>query len=253
MSIEEYPATTPNGTKYSGIFNVVLIAHDPYAKLFDKTIEFGDTTGAYEQTGLIPEEMMPAAPTGNEDWFLVYNPGTERCGLTVKLAGSTGKEGSVKLYNEATGQTCTAMYLTDELTTDADMWVEIDGENMETRWQGSVTSEIDYRYHDDGYLSLVPGTPFVKDVVVSYTQGSGAVTSSAGEFDDEMLGQYIFLNGDWRLITLVRNGQEMEVAWLADASANESTVIATMNRITVTKTDGATLSKLEYDFQPKVR
>lgn len=253
MSIDEYPVVTVNGTRYSGIFKLSMIAHDPHAKLFEKTIEFGDTSGAYDETGLIPEEMMPAAPTTDGSWFLAYNPGTERCGLTVRIAGDTGEDGSVVLYNEATGQTCTVKYLTKELTTDAGMWVEIDGAQMETRWQGAATSEIDYRHHDDGYLALVSGMPAVKDIVVSYVQGGGAVSSPDGRFDDEMTGQYIFLNGDWRLITLVRNPFEMEVAWTADATANENTVVATMNRITVTKTGGATLSKLEIDYQPKVR
>lgn len=253
MNIEEYPATTQNGTRYSGIFNVTMVAYDPFAKLFDKTIEFGDTTGAYEETGLIPEEMMPATPTPESEWFLAYNPGTEKCAATVRIAGNTGEDGSVALYNEATGQTCTVKYLTDELTTDAGMWVEVDGETMETRWRGAATSEIDYRYHDDGYLSLVSGMPAVKDIVVSYVQGDGAVNSIDGSFEDGMEGQYIFLNGDWRLITLIRNPFEAEVAWTADATANENTVVATMNRITVKKTGGATLSKLEIDYQPKVR
>ena len=253
MKIEEYPASTADGMRYSGIFNVVFIAYDPKARLFDKSIVFGDTTGAYGETGLIPEDMMPKAPAVDAESFLLYNPGTENTGLVLKVAGDTGEEGYVSFVNESTGQTCTLMYLTDELTTNAGMWVEADGEKMEVRWAGAVTSEIDYRYHDDGYLMLEPADPIDKDIVVSYVAGDGAVTCTEAAFTEEMEGMYIFLHGDWRLITLVRNPMEMEVAWTADATSNENTVIAHLNKILVRKSEGVTLSKLEVDYQPKVR
>lgn len=124
---------------------------------------------------------------------------------------------------------------------------------METRWQGAATSEIDYRYHDDGYLTLEPANPMAKDIVVSYVSGDGEVSCAEASFTEEMEGMYIFLCGDWRLITLVRNPTSMEVAWTADTTSNEKTVIAHLNKILVHKSNGVALSKLEVDYQPKVR
>lgn len=251
MSIEEYPVTTQNGMKYSGIFTVTLIAFEPFGKLTEKTIAFGDTSGAYEETGLLPEDMMPAAPTPDAETFMVYNPGTEKCGLILKLGGETGKK-TVTFTNEATAQKCTVTGLTDVLTTDSSMWVEVDGERMQTRYGGAATSEINYLYHDDGYITLVPAEP-VKDLAVAYEAGSGTVRSLDGSFEKDMEGKYIYVEGDWRKVSLVRDEWEMETIWRAAATGSESTTVAAVNRITITRETGATLSRIDIDYQPKVR
>lgn len=249
---EEYPVTTAEGVRYSGIFTPKFIAFDPAAKLMMKAYRDGDSRQAYEETGLIPENAMPPAPTVDSSSFLVYNPGTEKCGLIVRIAGNTG-DGNVTFKNETTGQKCVVMNLTDELTTDASMWVELDGEKHQTLWKGSAEGEIDYRYHDDGYISLVPAMPFEKEVPVSYEAGSGKVYCPDGKFDEAMVGTYIYLNEDWHEVLHVINSNEMEVLWQPNTSAAENAIIAALNRIRIEKSDGVKLSRLEIDYVPKVR
>lgn len=179
---------------------------------------------------------MPMEPTVASTEFLVYNPGTERCGLILQVAGD-GIDGTTVFHNEATNQTCTVMALSDTMTTDLQKWIELDGERQTTFLRSLSTSQIDYRFHDDGYISLAPAD-CEKGVQVSFTSGSGTIHGSG--FRNNMTGRYIYLDGDWRLITFVRNSGELEVAYRAKDTGSVSTVIALLNRITVTKSEGVT-------------
>ena len=123
---------------------------------------------------------------------------------------------------------------------------------MQVFWKGDATSEIDYSYHDDGYISLEPAMPVVKEVPVTYSAGSGTVHSNGG-FTSQMAGQYMQIGGDWRHITFVRSPDEAEIVWQPSEDGSEKAIIATLNRITVTKGEGVTLTKLEIDYHPKVR
>ena len=121
MKIDEYPVTTPDGMKYSGVFTVNLIAHRPEAVLETVVADGGDV---YERTGVLPAEYMPEAPKTNANEFLVYNPGDVKTGLTLKVAG----KGAATFTNMTTGQTCRVVGLTDEMTTNAAKWIEVNGD-----------------------------------------------------------------------------------------------------------------------------
>ena len=123
---------------------------------------------------------------------------------------------------------------------------------MQVFWKGEATSEIDYSYHDDGYISLAPAEPVVKDVEVTYSRSSGTVRS-AGAFHESMTGQYMQIGGDWRRILFVRSVDEAEVLWQPESDGKGSAIIATLNRITVTRDAGVKLTKLAIDYHPKVR
>lgn len=112
MSIREYPVSTTDGTKYSGIFSIRFIAHDPCAYLLEKTADSDDGSGLCDTTDVIPADRMPAPPKVDDNVFLVYNPGTRRCGLNLRVAGDSG-EGKINFHNETTNQSCTLLGLTD--------------------------------------------------------------------------------------------------------------------------------------------
>lgn len=246
LKIDEYPVTTPDGVRYSGIFTIYFVAYEPAAVLEVITADSGEV---FEQTNAIPAAYMPAVPTTDSTEFFVYNPGDVETGLTIRVAG----EGEVTFTNVASGQICKVVGLTDVLTTDAGKWITIDGEKLQTRYEGNATSEVNYAYHDDGYLSLIPGNAGKKFFSVSYIAGEGSVMCDTPAFQVEDIGKYIYLAGDWREIIYVQDEYTAETRWLAETSGTDVTMLAEMNRILVTRGDGAILSKLEIEYQPKVR
>lgn len=131
-------------------------------------------------------------------------------------------------------------------------WVEVDGETMQVFYKGNATSKIDFSYHEDGYISLAPATPAEKSIHVSYKPNSGTVTSD-GEFYETMVNQYMHIGGDWRRILFVRSPDEAEIQWLPKEEGTQRVIIATLNRITIKRGEGARLTYLDIDYHPKVR
>ena len=248
IQIEEYPASTADGMRYSGIFTVGLTAYDPWAVLNERSAEAGD---AYDRTGLIPEWRMPAEPNTESTDFMVYNPGDAECGLIIRIAGNIPDGGKVDFHNEATGQTCTVVGLTNELTTDAGMWVEIDSEKMTVTHVGAAQKKTDYGYHDDGYIVLAPGEAEKESLHVLYDT-YGSVFCEEG-FADDIVGKYIHVAGDWREVIHRTDDHTVETRWISVEDGEDDAIVAVLNRIVITKSEGVELSKLEIDYQPKVR
>lgn len=134
----------------------------------------------------------------------------------------------------------------------AQKWVEVDGENMQVLYKGNASSKVDFSYHDDGYITLAPASPVEKSMYVSYKASSGTVTCKGG-FDESMEGQYMHIGGDWRRILFVRSEDEAEIQWNPTESATQRVIVATLNRITITRGEGARLTYLDIDYHPKVR
>lgn len=215
------------------------------------TAEEGEESEQYELTDCISLLMMPASPLASENSFLVYNPGSEKCGLTLRVAGEANG-GKVTFANEATGQKCTLSGFTASVTSDVGKWIEVNGETLQVKLKGAATAEAGYIYHDDGYIFLRPADA-EKGIAVEYKKGSGTITSLDGQFREDMLGKYIYLDSGWRKIDYVYSEDKIETVWRAEANGSEDTIVAAMNRITVTKDSGVNLSMLEIDYKPKVR
>ena len=74
-----------NGT-YSGTFSVSFVAEDPFGYLMRKSNNGTEDDNAEDYCNLIDASKMPAAPTTLSRVFDVYNPGTESCGMRIKIA-----------------------------------------------------------------------------------------------------------------------------------------------------------------------
>lgn len=110
-----------------------------------------------------------------------------------------------------------------------------------------IERRLAFELHDGGYITLAPSLPFEEEFTVSYTSGSSTIT---GRFAEYMVGQYIYLDGEWLKMIRMISDTEMVVSKALTKTATEETVVVTMNEISIT---GGTLTLLEMEFNPKVR
>lgn len=192
--------------------------------------------GAENEVLLLPPEMMNG--TGPDGAALLYNPGTEAVPMIIQVAGNTT---DLIISNKTTGQKCIIHPLTEGVT------IEVNGETGRVERIGE-TKTLAFDLHDGGYISLAACTPYVEDVRIRYTAGSSTI-GSAGLFTTEMVGQYVYLNGQWRKLTAWANENEMNIHTTMETSGEEETKIVTMNEIAI---EGIP-SMLKFDYEPRVR
>ncbi len=111
-------------------------------------------------------------------------------------------------------------------------------------------SELDYSFHDYGYIVISPSVNATMGVTVGYTSGSTTVTSDR-KFNADMVGMYIYIGGEWREITDFTDVSHITVENALPQTGTTATNIVRMNHITVDAT--GTLTKLEMTCAPRVR
>ena len=73
---------------YSGTFSMTFTAPDPFGYLTDISHASEEDVAAMRSyCGVLREDQMPKEPDGSTETFLVYNCGTEPCGLNIALCG----------------------------------------------------------------------------------------------------------------------------------------------------------------------
>ncbi len=226
---------------YSGTFQVTFSAYKPFGYLKEKTYQDYDYTNAEAYCGILEESYMPAKPTTQSRSFLVYNPGTKPCDTVLKIGGS----GTNLLISNATNGTKCAIS-----SLPASGYLEIDSEIGTVYAVSGSSKTLDFSYHDEGYLTLVPYLPRNYGVIASMTSGSAVIALSNYVPKAKDVGRYIYLNGAWRKITQVNTGT-ITVSNTMTASGMEETKIVTMNEITISGAS-LTLTTLDQDYRPKI-
>lgn len=264
VTLEDHMQIACDGSiRYQGIMTIRLKAYDPFGRLMPDacvndvpvvgtaivgvSIAAEVTTKADDETIILLKAMMPSPNYPlNQSSFYVYNPGTERTPLTIRIAG-TASDGLIT--NITNGTKCAVKGMTNGNTTDVGKSVVINAETGRVTLLGSLDEQLAFDMHDYGYIWLDPCVPFLRDAEVSYTNGSKTVTSS-GLFTEEMAGRFIYLNGEWRKIETVESADSMTLTANMNANGSETTQIVTMNEI---RFDGFTLTTLEMEYTPRMR
>ena len=167
-----------NGS-YSGTFTIKFVAEDPFGYLTRKSGITDDHAEDY--CGIIATANMPAAPTTNSLNFDVYNPGTEPCGLSIKLSGSCSHP--IRFYNELNNTRCVISSLPSN-----NLYLDIDADtgNIITYLSNpNVGAESGFAYHDRGFVRLEPcevvnNTMTVNHIIIQEqnTQGNWVTPST---------------------------------------------------------------------------
>lgn len=138
------------GESHSGTVTITFNAYEPFGYLTRKAnghYEADDNAEAY--CHLISVDDMPPEPTTSDTAFDIYNPGTEECGLSIDISGTTSNP--IRFYNEANGTYCSFCSLPS-----SGLHVQINGDTgMVIAYEdGSSEYENGYGYHDKGIVKL---------------------------------------------------------------------------------------------------
>ena len=177
----------------------------------------------------------------------MYNPGTEAAHTVIRIAGDVGS--GMLIRNLTTGQRCKIVDLKADSLLDGQM-LELDSYLGQTRTVLGEHVEMAFPFHDEGYITLAPCTPFVRSLRVNYTANSNIITSDGG-FLPHMEGQFVYLGG-WKKIRLVSSENRAVISEIMAESGSSETPIVTMNEIEISG-NGLDLSRLEIEYTPRVR
>lgn len=176
-----HPGKIPVGNWYldtdeshSGTVTITFVAYEPFGYLTRKYNAPGSPDdGAENYCNIISVSEMPPAPTTSSTSFDVYNPGTEECGLSIEISGSTSNP--FRFFNNANGTMC----VFGSLPTN-NLHVLVDGD---TGYVGMANGTNGYAYHDKGIVKLSPTTGR-DDVPFEYTGLNGTLYGFIlGEYD----------------------------------------------------------------------
>ena len=141
-----------NNDTHSGTVTITLKAYEPFGHMLRKyNTSNSPDDGAEDYTNILDGDDMPAVPTVDDTSFDIYNPGTEACGLTIELEGST--DNPIRFFNDNNKSFCAFEGLPGN-----NMHIMIDGETgfVSTFISGSSEPENGYPYHDKGVVRLDP-------------------------------------------------------------------------------------------------
>ena len=116
----------------------------------------------------------------------------------------------------------------------------------------SSPDEFVFEYHDLGYITLAPCTPYKRDIVTGYTRDSNVITNKAVNFTEEWVGKYILLNGRWVRVIHITDAGHAVINEYMGKTGTDTTMLVTMNQIAIEGED-VTLTKFELDYVPLVR
>lgn len=242
---------------HSGTFSIELTAYEPFATVSVPYIPTNETADVdpvalatvSDELMVLQEAQMPPAPTAASTEFLMYNCGTEYAHTVLRAAG----EGDVTLTNLTTGQVCVVKGLTSAATTQLNKYVELDSKTGRTLLVGAADTVLDYSYHDYGYIVISPCAQYKRSMNIRSAASSTTITSDGGEFEDWMIGMYVYIGGAWHEIKDVMTPETARIDTTMQSAQTVDTPVVVMNRIQVTLSSGGSLSKLEMTCTPRVR
>ena len=243
IEIRQYNHRTNGETLYSGTFTITFRCYDPFGKLYMPSFVSSASPAILAETGVLYTDMILPTPSPSDIGFLVYNAGTERAPLIIRLAGDVGVDG-LSIENETTGQACKIIGL-KEAEIPPGAYLEINSETGQVWLVNGIGRELAFHYHDMGYLHAAPCKPFVRSLTVMHTAGERLITSDS-EFTPEMAGQYVFLSGAWMEIRAVNDVSHAQLRNVAVVSEITDTPVATMNKIWL-RGDNVSLTRIEVE------
>lgn len=234
---------------FSGTFEITFSAYHPYACFKYSDNDLSTNERLIAETGAIPNGYMPPAVSVTDSDALIYNPGTEIGHSIIRIAGKIGGS-DLTITNAANGSKCTIKH---GFTTGEGQYLEINSMTGRVELISIDDRELNFAFHDDGYITFVPCFPFYRSVDVETTANNREIISTKNEFTSDMLGSYILLNEIWVYIGEVKSAQKAVLNTPATATASVSTPIVKMNYLTINKALDAEFTKFEILCIPEVR
>ena len=250
IEFKDYLQTDMSKKLYSGTFTITFTAYNPFAELLWETADgHEDDEWAMVETGLLKSEQMPPAVSTEDTTCLIYNPGTETGHSIIRFAGKTGSS-NFEIYNGATGDKCVIRNGFE--TADGEHY-ELHSETGRAFRVNNGFETLDFAFHDEGYITFAPCDVVEREILVNATAGSRMIQSPEHEFKEDMQGQYIWIDGEWKYISQA-TGSEMQVNTpIGNNVSGAKAIVTNMNFITITKASDAVIERLEIVCKAEVR
>ena len=246
----------------NGIITITMKAYYPFARGIEinNRLFCNLPTDPYhneimENTALLDKDyMVPttsfATPITEQTSILLYNPGTERAKVDIIISGSAGD--GVTIANSTTNQKCRYV----AFNTSGNQYIYTDGISGKTVLDDDGARELAFLYHDYGFIELEPAFPILRKIYA--TCEGNTVTTVNILFEDEAeqewyAGKYIFIgdeNGSWYKIVQCQDKHTLIISNTASQATPCYSCVALMNEITITPTQGSSLSRLSFIYKP---
>lgn len=254
--------TTKITNYLNGYVTIKMKAYYPYARYDYLFLNTGDSSydNIIANSALLPEDITPITIINNQDPitqqtnFLLYNGGTEKAKLAIKIQGTAGTGGitianatnrqKMRIVNMNTGNN--GYYVCDGLT----------GKCM-------FNDDMKFEWHDYGFIELEPAYPIDRNIhATAVTENTTLKLITDYMFLPTDIGRYvnIYIDGDeptnsWHEIKSYSFDTELnKYIAVLDGSISEDTEcdinIVTMNNIIVTPGTTMSISYLEFIYKP---
>ena len=248
--------------KYSGVFTIEFQAEDPFGYLMRKSNSGSEDDHAEDYCGIIDASLMPAEPTPTSRNFMVYNPGTEKVGMTIRLSGST--DNPIRFLNTINRTSCDFSSLPSN-----DLLLRIDGDTGYCMVGTGTLADNGSAYHDRGIVRLEPCTT---ETGVSFTYVNASGTAHIIQLNNlpvrsEMIGARVMfdsvstLTGTIQTVNTVQNRITIITSGSGSIPASGTCKIQTVNNIQILEQNSngnwvtpttLSLSTLEVDYRPRL-
>ena len=274
----------PSGiTNYlNGIIKISMKAYFPFArseltyinrqnKDYNRAMA---NSGFFEAEHMIPPtELVVDEPITQKMDFLLSNPGDMPAPLGIEIAGDVGK--GVIITNHSTGQAAKFVAMSQEEFDGETNYVYLDSLNGKVMTVKDGETQINFLYHDEGFIDLIPGFPIRRGIqavshdgeIIVYNKLYDRNRGDTREETNELLkGQYIWLNHGWHQILSVgqeydktdkkyydgryKNEHRLILEDELDNGNPEYTVICPMNRLTIEPVSTMSITRLNFKYYP---
>ena len=221
-----------NNESHSGTVTLSFRAYEPFGYLTRKSNN-GEDDGAENYCNLINTSDMPVEPTTNSTSFDVYNPGTEVCGLSIEIAGTTSNP--IRFFNEENETYCEFNSIPSGLR------LEINGDTgyVDTHIANTQRKENGFAYHNSGVIRLEPNTMRSNISFINGTKnGTEYQLDLVGySVTNALIGADITLNNN-KVLTVESISSNNNRVWCTSASSftmpsSGTCSVMTVNKITI--------------------
>ena len=186
--------------------------------------------------------------------FILYNAGNVPASVAIRFNGEADTEGFV-VYNRQTGQEAKFVAFTRTATTDRNMFVISDSLNGKTVLTDGTTSTLMFLYHDYGEIELVPSLHYMQGTKFEYHAGSSTVIVDRA-FDEDMIGKYVYLDGNWHRISKIIDGNSIQVEVTNNAITKNGSIkgdVVLMNELAISIPGNTEIDSISFLYKHTFR
>lgn len=248
---------------HSGTVAITFNAYEPFGYLTRKyNTQTSPDDGAEDYCAIIDSDDMPESPSVSSTAFDVYNPGTEECGLTIDIGGTTSNP--IRFFNEANSTFCEI----GSLPSASGTILHIDGDTGYVSIVASGMTDNGFAYHDKGIVRLDPCDGY-SDISFTYNGVNGTTYSfdlSGTTVSKRMIGAVMTITGitdtTFKIISINAGNNRIYCSRTGSStpSSTGTCMIKTLNHIAIqekvsnswTTPSTLTMTSIDVDYAPRV-